>query len=70
IHFISKPKKRFLDFLKLIWLLLVCYLMLSVIFPIVAFETIKIFLATIFLFPVLMGFGFYKYFRKSKTEIS
>jgi hypothetical protein len=65
IHFFSKPKKKILDYLKVIWFFCISYTLISVVFPIISYRALYFFYVTIIIFPFMMGIGFFNYFRKT-----
>jgi hypothetical protein len=74
IHFFSKKSKGLLDFIKIIWLFCISYVLLSVYFPI-HFYPVEVYEATTWIMTLLMVLGLRNYFRKpsglaeEKTEM-
>ncbi len=68
IYFFTKTTKIFLDYLKVIWFLLLSYVLLSVYFPI-GFKTIYLFQTSYFVMLLLMTMGLINYFRKSDLRL-
>lgn len=64
IHFFQKNKKTLLDFLKIIWLLCITWAFLVPRFT-SGFYAGKFLIASMIIFPFLMGIGLYKYYRKT-----
>ncbi|CAN5913322.1 hypothetical protein BH11BAC7_BH11BAC7_08550 [soil metagenome] len=63
IHFFAKKSKRVLDYLKIIWLLCLSYVLFSIYFPI-KFHTIYFFEASTWILILLMTLGLVNFFRK------
>jgi hypothetical protein len=73
IHFFAKKQKSPLDYLKMLWLLLVSYILLSVYFSGIGirfkyFNMIILFEAVPYLMLLLMCYGLFEYFRKPEEE--
>lgn len=64
IHFFKKRKKSLLDFLKILWFFSMSWSFLVPRFTF-GFYAGKFLIASLILFPFLMGFGLYTYFRKT-----
>jgi hypothetical protein len=62
IHFFAKKSKKILDYIKIIWLLCIGYVMLSIYF--IGFKTILLFEISTWLMVLLMIGGLVNYFRK------
>jgi hypothetical protein len=63
IHFFAKKQKIVLDYLKILWFLVIGYVLLSVYFP-VGFKVMRFFEVSTWLVIVLMIYGLINYFRK------
>lgn len=67
IHFFAKKDKSLLDYLKILWLLMISYVMLSIFFPI-GVKIIYFFEGSTYLMLLLMSFGLFEYFRKPEEN--
>ena len=63
IHFFAKVNKQILDYIKIIWFLIIGYVLLSVYFPI-GFKTIYLFETSSYILVLLMTLGLINFFRK------